>query len=272
MVSVNELAPHLVETGQRVYNRVGGSRRAYTKTAGGELTVSLNDRWHFLRKVPLFAGMDDAELTRLVGDLKRRSFVAGQTIFYQGDAGNVAYIIESGQVRIYVHGEEGQEVSVVIYGPGDLFGEMSLLDRQPRSATAIAMDDSVLLAMSDDDFYRHLRQSHQLALNLMLALSTRLRETTEAIESLATLDVNRRLIKKLLHLAERQGVPTEEGIRLRGRLTQQSLASLISTSRESANRALRALARKGFIDIRHGRILILKPHELERLIAGENKI
>ncbi len=226
-------------------------------------------RWKFLCSVPLFAGMDDAELEQLTSRLKRRSFVAGQTIFFQGDPGDALYIIESGQVRIYVHGEDGQEVSVVLYGPGDLFGELSLLDRQPRSATATAMEDTALLVMSADDFYRHLRSSHQLALNLMLALSTRLRETTEAVESLATLDVTRRLIKKLLYLARRQGTPTEDGIRIRGRLTQQSLASLISTSRESTNRALRALTRKGLVDVRHGRIVLLKPQELERLIAAE---
>ncbi len=270
MTTVNELAPHLVETRRLVYNRAGGPRYTLSTTAGGELSVPLDERWHFIQ-VPLFAGMEDAELERLVGDLKRRSFAADQTIFYQGDPGNVAYIIESGQVRIYLHGEEGQEVSVIIYGPGDIFGEMSLLDRQPRSATAIAMEDTVLLAISADDFYRHLRQSHQLALNLMLALSTRLRETTESVESLATLDVNRRLIKKLLQLAQRQGVPDKDGIRIRGRLPQQSLASLIGASRESANRALRALTRQGMVQVRNGRIVIRKLYELERLIAGEDK-
>lgn len=270
MVSASEEAIHLVELGGLVYNKVNGHSHCHASTAGGERSMPTHNRWSFLRRVPLLAELDDAELKRLAGDLKRRTYTAGQPIFFQGDPGNAIYIIASGQVRIYVHGEDGQEVSVVIYGPGDLFGEMALLDRQPRSATATAMEDAVLLAMSADDFYRHLRQSHQLALNLMMALSTRLRETTEAIESLATLDVTRRLIKKLLYLSERQGTVTQEGIRLRGYLTQQALASLISTSRESVNRALSALARKGLIDVRHGRIVLLKPQELERLVAGEN--
>jgi len=270
MVPASEGAIHLVEIGGLVYNNAQGRKHSRARATRGERAMPTSDRRNFLRNVPLFAEMDNDELEKLAGDLKRRFFAAGQTIFYQGDPGHAVYIIESGQVRIYVHGEEGQEVSVVIYGPGDLFGEMSLLDQKPRSATAAVMEDSVLLAMSADDFYRHLRQSHQLALNLMLALSTRLRQANEAVESLATLDVNRRLIKKLLQLAERQGTPTEQGIRLRGRLTQEGLASFISTSRESVNRALRALARKGLIDVRHGRIVLLKPHELERLIASEN--
>ncbi len=150
--------------------------------------MSSKHRRDFLRGVPLFNGMSDAELEDLASDMKPRSFIADETIFFQGDFGTAIYIVESGRVRIYVHGEDGQEVSVIICGPGDLFGEMSLIDRQPRSATAIAMEDLVLLTLSDDYFYRHLRQSHQLALNLMLTLSTRLRATNEAVESLATLE------------------------------------------------------------------------------------
>jgi CRP/FNR family cyclic AMP-dependent transcriptional regulator len=227
------------------------------------------DRLTFLQTLPMFAEMDESELSQLAADLKRRSFATGQAVFYQGDPGTAAYIIESGRVRIYVHAPDGQELSVVLCGPGDMFGEMSLLDSRPRSATATAMEDAVLLVLYGDDFYRHLHQSHQLALNLMLTLSTRLREANENVQSLASLDVNRRLIKRLLSLARRQGTVMEEGVRIRGRLTQQALASLISTSRESANRALRALERKGLIDVRHGRIVLLKPEELERLVADE---
>lgn len=228
-----------------------------------------DDRLRFLRTVPLLAGMDNDELAKLNYDLQRRSFAAGETIFFQDDPGHAVFIIESGRVRIYVHGEDGQEMSVAIYHPGDLFGEMSLIDRRPRSATATAMEEAMLLALSADDFYRHLRESHQLALNVMLALSTRLRQTNEAMESLATLDVTRRLVKKLLHLAQRQGVVTRQGVHLRGRLTQQALASLIGASRESVNRAMRALERAGLLETTQGRILLLKPQELERLVAGD---
>jgi len=227
------------------------------------------DCLRFLRTVPMFAEMDDVELARLARDLRRRSFAAGRTLFFQGDPGGSIYIVESGTVRIYVHAEEGQEVSVVLYGPGDLFGEMSLLDGQPRSATAEIMEDSVLLAMSGDDFYRHLHTSHQLALNVMLTLSTRLRETTEAVKSLASLDVTRRIAKKLLSLALRQGVQTEAGIRITSRLTQGALASLISASRESTNRALRALQRKGLIDMQGRQITLLKPNELSNLVGSD---
>ena len=228
-----------------------------------------DSRLDFLRQVPMFAEMEDAELACLAKDLVRRSFVAGESIFFQGDPGNAIYVLESGTVRIYVHAEEGQEVAVVIYGPGDLFGEMSLLDQLPRSATAEALEDTVLWVMSGEDFDRHLRTSHQLALNVMLTLSTRLRHTNESIQSLASLDVTRRVAKRLLSLALRQGVQTSSGVRINSRLTQSALASLISASRESTNRAFRALQRKGLVDMEDGYIVLCEPGELSRLVGGE---
>jgi CRP-like cAMP-binding protein len=224
----------------------------------------------FLQTIPMFAGMDDAELTRLGKDLKRKHIGAGKNVFFQGDPGKAVYIVQSGTVRIYVHAEDGQEVSVMIYGPGDLFGEMSLVDQLPRSATAVAVEKTVLWMMSDQDFYTHLRLSHQLALNVMLALSTRLRETNESIKSLASLDVTRRIAKRLLSLALRQGERlTNDSIRIASPLTQGDLASLISASRESTNRALRALQRKGLIDMQDGYLILLKPDELSSLLGTD---
>ena len=161
-------------------------------------------------------------------------------------------------------------MSVVLCGPGDFFGEMSLLDQLPRSATVVALEDTVLWVMDGQDFHRHLRSSHQLALNVMLLLSTRLRATTDSIRSLSSLDVTRRIAKKLLRLALRQGIETESGVRISSRLTQGDLASLISASRESTNRSLRALQRKGLIDMQKGHIVLLKPEELSNLVGSED--
>ncbi|MBN1583318.1 MAG: Crp/Fnr family transcriptional regulator [Anaerolineae bacterium] len=232
--------------------------------------MSQNNLLPFLHTIPMFAEMDDTELMQLGRDLKRKRVDAGENIFFQGDPGEAVYIVESGTVRIYVHAEDGQEVSVRIYGPGDLFGEMSLLDQRPRSATAVAVEKATLWVMSDQDFYRHLRTSHQLALNVMLTLSTRLRETNESIKSLASLDVTRRIAKRLLSLALRQGERiTSDRIRITSPLTQGDLASLISASRESTNRALRALQRKGLIDMQEGYLILLKPDELSGLLCTD---
>ena len=228
-----------------------------------------DNRVEFLRSVPMFSEMDDAELAELARDLKPRAYSAGEPVFFQGDSGNAVYIVESGTVRIYVHAEDGQEISVILYSAGDLFGEMSLLDQMPRSASAVAMENSCLWIMTGEDFDRHLRTSHQLALNVMLTLSTRLRETNEAVKSLASLDVTRRIAKKLLSLGMRQGVQTDAGVLIKSRITQGDLASLISASRESTNRAMRALQRKGLIDMRDGHIILLKLGELSQLVGPD---
>ena len=258
----------IVKTKRIVYNKDRGRWDSWARTMK-EGCVSVDGLVEFLNGVAMFAEMTDAELASLAHDLRRRSFASGETLFYQGDPGRSLYIIESGTIRIYVHAEEGQEVSVVLYGSGDLFGEMSLLDQLPRSATAVAMEDAVLWVMSGDDFYRHLHSSHQLALNVMLMLSTRLRETNEAVKSLASLDVTRRIAKKLISLALRQGERTETGVRITSRLTQGALASLISASRESTNRALRALERKGLIGVEDGYLVLLKPNELSSLVGSD---
>lgn len=251
-----------VETQRILYNQVSANR-----SGGSPLPAEMIN---FLHRVPLFAEMDDEELLNLSRDLHRHTIKAGETIFFQGDPGNSVYLIASGAVRIYVLGEDGQEVSVMIYGPGDLFGEMSLLDQLPRSATAVAIEDSLLWVMTGQDFERHLRNSHQLALNLMLTLSARLREANESVLSRASLDVTRRIAKRLLSLAIRQGESLPDGrIRLSSRLTQGDLASLISASRESTNRALRALQKRGLIDMQDGYLILLKPDELSGLIGAD---
>jgi CRP/FNR family transcriptional regulator/CRP/FNR family cyclic AMP-dependent transcriptional regulator len=231
--------------------------------------VVADERLDFLRTISLFSEMEHQELVRLAADLHPRSVPAGEAIFFQGDPGEALYLIVAGRVRIYLHAVEGQEVSVVLYGRGDVFGEMSLLDQRPRSATAVSMDDAELLVMGRDAFYRHLRSSSQMALNVMLTLSSRLRDTTESFKSLASLDVNSRIAKRLLRLARRQGVFVEGGIRIPGPLTQQALASLIGASRESTNRALRALERKGLIEVREGQLVLLRTEELEQLVGIE---
>ena len=158
----------LVETGALVYN---GSLAAGPGRVPGEATMLPDKRHELLHHSALFAGLRESELARLSASLHRCRYAAGQTIFNQGDPGNALYIVEAGRVRIYLPTEEGQEVSVVLYGPGDMFGEMSLVDRRPRSAAAVAMEDVVLLAMSSAHFDRHLQENYQLALNVMHILA-----------------------------------------------------------------------------------------------------
>jgi CRP/FNR family cyclic AMP-dependent transcriptional regulator len=222
-------------------------------------------RKEFFQQVPLFAGLSEAELEALSQDFVQSQFRQGQTIFHQGDPGPMIYLIEAGQIRIYVQGEEGQETSVILYGPGDIFGELSVIDEMPRSASAVALVDTVVHALSRERFREHARRSSQLALNFMKALSVRVRYNTNQVGSLAMLDVPTRLARKLLELADLHGVAEAGGVRIKPGLTQSDLASLVGTTRESINKALGNFRRQGLISMKQGHILIVDADGLREL-------
>ncbi|HLF28805.1 MAG TPA: Crp/Fnr family transcriptional regulator [Anaerolineae bacterium] len=220
---------------------------------------------NFLKQAPLFSGLSDAEIDASAKDFVPNRFRQGETIFHQGDAGQLLYLIEAGQVRIFVLGEEGQETSVVLYGAGDIFGELAVIDGLPRSAGAVAMEETIVLTLNRDRFREQLRRTPQLALNFMKALSVRVRYSTQQLGSLAVLDVPGRLARKLLELAQTYGVAEPEGVRIAMALTQTDLASLIGATRESINKALAAFRRQGYILLRRHQVTIVDPDALREI-------
>jgi CRP/FNR family cyclic AMP-dependent transcriptional regulator len=218
-----------------------------------------------LRNASLFADLSDNELASLAECLGRRTFAKGMIIFHKGGSGRTLYIIESGQVRIFVLSESGQEITHNVYGPGDVFGEFSLLDGQPRSAGAIAMDRAVTLTLHQDDFYQQIEKHPQMARGIMQVLTKRLRYTTGHAEDLAFLDVYGRVASKLLELAERYGVE-KEGIEIDLHLTQTELATWVSASRERVNKVLGTFRDHGLIAIAGQTITILDAEGLQRQI------
>lgn len=223
-------------------------------------------RVEFLKQVPLFDGLKEAELESLAKDFVRLQFQPSEMVFQQGDMGQAMYLIESGQVRIYVADDEGQETSVNLFGPGDVFGELAVIDDLPRSANVVAMDATVVHRLSREAFREQMRRTPQLALNFMKALSVRLRYSTQQMGNLALLDVPSRLASKLLELAKQHGTPHPNGVRIGLTLTQSDLASLIGTTRESINKALGTFRRQGFIQVQPpGQIVITNPDALREL-------
>ena len=218
-----------------------------------------------LRNVPFFTGLSDQELDLLADSLGRRTFNKGMIIYHEGSPGHTLYIIESGQVRIFLLGESGQEISVNIYSPGDVFGELALLDGLPRSAGVVAMERTVTLTLHREDFLRHLETAPRMARSILEVLSRRLRYTTTYAESLALLDVYGRVAAKLLELADRYGVK-KEGIEIELRLTQAELATWVAASRESVNKVLGTFRDQGLIEVEGQRITILDRRGLERRV------
>jgi CRP-like cAMP-binding protein len=219
-----------------------------------------------MRDVPLFAGLSDQELDALAGSLGRRTFAKGMIIFHKGSPGRTMYIVESGKVRIFTLSESGQEVTLNIYGPGEVFGEFSLLDGLPRSAGAVALEKTVTLTLHRDHFFQHLEANPSMARGIIEVLTARLRFTTEHAESLAFLDVYGRVAMRLLDLAGRYGTG-EDGTELDLRLTQTELATWVAATRESVNKVLGAFRDQGLIAVEGHKITILDLEGLERRIT-----
>jgi CRP/FNR family cyclic AMP-dependent transcriptional regulator len=220
-----------------------------------------------LRKVPIFAGLSDQELESLSDCLRKRTFAKGMIIFHKDSPGRSLYIIASGRVRIFILSESGQEISVRIYGCGDVFGELSMLDDLPRSAGAIAIERTEVLTLDRDDFLALLERFPRIAPGIIATLSRRVRYTTKYAEGLAFLDVFGRVADRLLELADCYGVDSSEGTEIDLRLTQTELASLVATTRESVNKVLGTFRDEGLIKLDGQRIIILDRRGLRRRIV-----
>jgi CRP-like cAMP-binding protein len=218
-----------------------------------------------LRNVELFAGLPDHDLEALAGSLGTRTFAKGMIIFHQDSPGRTLYIIESGQVRIFLLSESGQETTLNIYGRGEVFGEFSLLDGLPRSAGAVALEKTVTRTLDREDFLRHLESCPQMAISIIEVLTTRLRFTTEQTKSLAFLDIHGRVAMRLLDLASRYGTE-KEGIELNLHLTQAELATWVAATRESVNKVLGVFREQRLIAVEGQTITILDPEGLKERI------
>jgi len=218
-----------------------------------------------LRKVPLFAGLHADALDGLAAQLRRRSFKRSTMIFHKDQAGDALYVIESGRVRIFLPTESGTELTVEVSGPGDVFGELSLLDGRPRSASVEALEDTTAFTLTREEFTAHLAATPQLAIALIELLSTRLRHVTEYAESLAHLDVHARLARTLLEMGDRYGVK-RNGIEIDFDLTQADLATMVGATRERVNRALAAFRAQGLLELRGRKIALLDPTRLRQRI------
>ena len=211
-----------------------------------------------LAKVPFFASVAEAELELLARSFQRRSVRAGKAVFRQDDPGSSLFVIHAGVVKIQRTSSAGKEVILAILGPGDFFGELALLDGEPRSADAMVKEDCAMLVLERDDFLAFLDKQPGVATKLLAALSRRLRRTDQLVQDAAFLDVPARLARALLQLSESPESATG--------LTQSELAAMVGASRESVNRWLQFYRRRGLIDSATGSIRVLQPDELRRHI------
>lgn len=207
-----------------------------------------------LSRIQLFSSLTDDEREVLMSHVNTRSFPKNTIVITEGDQSDSMYIVNEGQVKIYVSDEDGREMLLNILEPGDYFGELALIDQQPRSASAITMNNTRLSIISGADFRDVLMKHPEMSIKLMAALVVRLREVTDTVRRLALLDVYGRVTTTLLSLArEDNGVK-----RIEPKLTQQDIANMVGASREMVSRIMKDLKTGGYIDTTREAIVILK--------------
>ena len=211
-----------------------------------------------LEKVPLFGQLGPADLQRVLELARERAYPKNSVILFEDDPGDALYVVATGQVKVVLIGEDGREVILSVLGEGEFFGEMALIDDEPRSAHVIAMEDSTLVVLRREDFTNILMQVPAIALALLKELSRRLRRVDEKVGSLVLLDVNGRVAQLLLDLADEEG-----GERITRRLTHHTIAQMIGSSRETVSRTMRDLVDKGLIHISRKDITIKDRAALE---------
>lgn len=215
-----------------------------------------------LAQVPLFSALTPKQLHRLGALVQRRRYAAGEVIFHEGDAGTALYIIENGEVKIVLGSAEGKEVVLRLFGRSDFFGELALLDGEPRSANAVAREACNLLLLRRADFLQFLVDEPQVAVNLLAVLSSRLRWTDQIVHDTEFLPVRARLVRVLLILAQTRGQAGPRGVVITSHLTQTDLANMVGATRESINKWLRFYERQGLVHHHRGQLILM---DLRRL-------
>lgn len=216
----------------------------------------------------LLEDLAPADLDRLAQLAATRSFAAGEAVFSKGDPGEAMMAVLCGRVRISCCSVDGREMVFAMFGPGDVFGEIAMLDGGERTADAVAIEPTELVVVRRRDFMPFLAGNAELCLKLLVMLCERVRRTSEQIEDFSFLPVGRRLAKRLLCLADYFGCPADAGVQITVPLSQQMLAGMMGTSREWVNKTLRTWTADGLIDADRGRIVIRDRAALERIVDG----
>ena len=205
-----------------------------------------------LKAVPLFASFPEEQLRLITTLVTRKSTPRSTTIMAGGDPTDHLYIVLSGRLKVMMSDAEGKEVILSILGPGEFFGEMGLIDDEPRSATVVTIEPCELLSIAKRDFKKCLADNFEMAMAVMRGLVRRLREADRKIGSLALLDVYGRVARLLLDMAE--NVNGEKVVTKR--LPKQDIAKMIGASREMVSRVMKDLQTGGYIEMRGSTIVV----------------
>jgi len=216
---------------------------------------AMKERTEALRGIPLFSTLGEAELEEIAGLLIDRKFPKDAIVFEEGSLGDYMYVIRDGQVKVTKMSEDGREKILEMLGPGAFFGEMALMDREPRSASVKTVRPCVLLALSRQDFLGLLRLNPEISMGIIRELARRLRETDEQVRGLLFERVEGRT-RRILQRMATEPVEGDPGHKSTPTITHQQLADLVGTSRETITRVVKELKDSGWLSQEGKRYLV----------------
>jgi CRP/FNR family transcriptional regulator, cyclic AMP receptor protein len=215
----------------------------------------------------LFRGLGRATIQRIAALASRRNYDAGAVVFMRGDPGDALYGVVTGKVRISASAAAGKEVFLNVMEPGDAFGEIALLDGEPRTASATTLAATQLIVIKRDAFIDLLRRDSQLSVHLIELLCRRVRWTSQQMEDSTLLNVHAKLAKRLLSLASMHGRDTPAGTKLS--ISQEELAQFLGLSRQSVNKHLQTWKGKGWIGLGRGSITVVNERALRNVTHAD---
>lgn len=215
-------------------------------------------------QAPLFAALDAEAAAAMRASMTERRIDKGTIIFTEGEPGDRMYVITDGKVKLGHTSADGRESLLAVLGPGEIFGELSLFDPGPRTATATALTDVVVRGLGHEALRPWLTGRPEVAEALLAALARRLRRTNDAMADLVFSDVPGRVAKALLDLGDKFGAVTPEGLLVTHDMTQEELAQLVGASRETVNKALADFVQRGWIKLESRSVLLVDLERLQR--------
>ena len=210
-----------------------------------------------IRSAPLFSALNDEEAASLRASMTQVKVSKGHTLFKEGDVGDRLYVVLEGKLKLGTTSIDGRENLLSILGPGEMFGELSLFDPEPRTATATAVTDAKLLALAHDQVIGLVTRHPQASLELLRRLAQRLRKSNEILADLVFADVPGRVAKAIIDLGARFGQKKDDGLHVNHDLTQEELAQLVGASRETVNKALADFASRGWVRLEPRAVVVL---------------
>lgn len=218
---------------------------------------------------PLFAGSTPGRIQALAAKARVNSLDAGQNIFSTGDNSETLYVVLEGRIRIVRFSEDGQEIALGFIEPGEIFGEVAMIDGGRRSASAYVQEECKLGAVSRSDFFDFLNTEPQTSVRLLVMMCGRLRNTIDQVHNIGLMKIEARLARTLLWLASNYGVASADGVMVDIKIGHREIGAFVAATRESVGKQLRLWRDEGLIDREGGKFIIRDMEALSELAGDE---